>query len=301
MSIALKIDRLHKVYPSGTEALKGISFEVKQGEFFALLGPNGSGKTTMISIMSGPTRETSGTVEIFGKDIHKHREETKFLMGVVPQEISFDSFFSVNEVLKLQSGYYGIKNNQAHIDEILEKLNLHEKKHANTRALSGGMKRRLLVAKALVHKPKLLILDEPTAGVDVELRHNLWTYMRKLNKEGLTVLLTTHYLEEAESLCKRSAIIDKGSLVALDETENLIKSMGNYKVMTLSFHQKIDRIPKQLEELKAEKISDHDIKLCFVPKELDKVLSALKGLNPDDIDLQGQNLEDVFVKLTKQT
>jgi ABC-2 type transport system ATP-binding protein len=300
MEVALEIDKLHKIYPSGTKALKGISFSVESGEFFALLGPNGSGKTTMISIMSGPTKETSGTVKIFGRDIHKDREETKFLLGVVPQEISFDSFFSVNEVLQLQSGYYGIRNNQKHIDEILEKLNLQEKKHTNTRALSGGMKRRLLVAKALVHKPKLLILDEPTAGVDVELRHNLWIYMRRLNKEGLTILLTTHYLEEAEGLCKRTAIIDRGSLVALDETEKLIKSMGNYKVMTLSFNEKIGVIPEKLKALNAEKISENDLKINFEPKNLDAVLEALKGLQPDDIDLQGQSLEDVFVKLTYQ-
>lgn len=226
MKPAIKIKNLHKVYGNGTVALKNLNFEVAHGEFFALLGPNGSGKTTTINIMAGPTLKTSGSIEIYGLDLDTDRQETKFMLGVVPQEISFDSFFTVNETLVLQSGYYGIKNNQNYIDEILEKLDLHGKKHSRTRTLSGGMKRRLLVAKALVHKPKVLVLDEPTAGVDVELRHGLWNYMRKLNKEGLTILLTTHYLEEAETLCSRAAIINKGELVALEKTSTLIKSMG---------------------------------------------------------------------------
>lgn len=223
MKNALQITDLHKVYKNGTYALKGLSLEIKQGEFFALLGPNGSGKTTMINILSGPAKKTSGMVKVMGMGIEEFRQEIQMILGVVPQEISADSFFTVNEVLNLQSGYYGIRNNQKYIDEILEKLNLIEKKHANTRALSGGMKRRLMVARALVHKPKVLILDEPTAGVDIELRRNLWDYMRQLNKDGLTILLTTHYLEEAEQLCERTAIIHKGKLVALDKTKTLTK------------------------------------------------------------------------------
>ena len=221
---ALEVKGLNKIYNSGTQALSDFHLEIPRGEFFALLGPNGSGKSTFINILAGPTKKTSGEVKICGLDLDENREQTKFLIGVVPQEISFDSFFNVNEVLQLQSGYYGIKNNQAHIDDILENLHLKDKKFANTRMLSGGMKRRLLIAKALVHKPKVLILDEPTAGVDVELRHNLWKYMRQLNKEGLTILLTTHYLEEAEDLCKRIAIINKGKLVALEETSKLTEN-----------------------------------------------------------------------------
>lgn len=223
MPNTIEIKDLHKVYANGTYALKGLDLEIKKGEFFALLGPNGSGKTTMINILSGPTKRTSGTVKIMGMDIDEHREETKMLLGVVPQEISADTFFTVNEVLSLQSGYYGIRNNQKRIDEILEKLSLQDKKHANTRSLSGGMKRRLMVARALVHGPKLLVLDEPTAGVDIELRNNLWKYMQQLNEEGLTILLTTHYLQEAEALCTRTAIIHKGDLVALDKTKTLTK------------------------------------------------------------------------------
>lgn len=224
---AIQITDLHKRYASGTHALKGLSLEIKQGEFFALLGPNGSGKSTFINILAGSTHRTSGEVKICGHNIDTHREETKFMLGVVPQETSFDSFFTVNEVLNLQSGYYGIKNNQDHIDDILENLGLIEKKHTNTRALSGGMKRRLLIAKALVHKPKVLVLDEPTAGVDIELRRQLWDYMNRLNKEGLTILLTTHYLEEAESLCARTAIIHLGELKALAPTKKLISDMGS--------------------------------------------------------------------------
>ncbi len=297
---AIKIENLHKTYASGVHALKGLSFEIKKGEFFALLGPNGSGKTTMINILAGPTIKTSGTVKIGGTDIEKDREKTKMILGVVPQEISFDSFFSVNEVLILQSGYYGIKNNQKYIDEILEKLNLQDKKHANTRALSGGMKRRLLVAKALVHKPKVLVLDEPTAGVDVELRHNLWHYMRKLNKEGLTILLTTHYLEEAESLCTRTAIIDKGELVALQKTKDLIQSMGNAKKLTLTFGKKVSKIPEALLPFDPKKQNDHEIILHFETQDINKILKALESIKYPivDLDLQGKKLEDVFIELT---
>ena len=221
MSDAISVTDLHKTYAGGTHALKGLTFNIEKGEFFALLGPNGSGKTTFINILSGPTLKTSGEIKILGHDIDSDRAKTQFILGVVPQEISFDSFFNVNEVLTLQAGYYGIKNNQLWIDELLEKLGLEDKKYTNTRALSGGMKRRLLIAKALGHKPKVLILDEPTAGVDVELRISLWKYMQKLNKEGLTILLTTHYLEEAEQLCEKTAIIHKGKLVALEKTAKL--------------------------------------------------------------------------------
>lgn len=300
MKSALKIEDVHKIYAGGTHALRGLNLEIQKGEFFALLGPNGSGKTTLINTLAGPTKKTSGHIKVMGLDIDKHRQETKFLLGVVPQEISFDSFFNVNEVLLLQSGYYGIRNNQAHIDTVLEKLNLQSKKFTNTRALSGGMKRRLLVAKALVHNPKVLILDEPTAGVDVELRHNLWKYMRQLNEEGLTILLTTHYLEEAESLCKRTAIIHKGQLVALDDTKKLIKSMGNAKVMTVSFPEKLGKIPEEFKDFNPERINGHELNLKFKTDQLNQVIAALDKfkLPISDIDLKGQNLEDVFIELT---
>lgn len=297
---ALEITDIHKSYPTGTKALKGLSLTINQGEFFALLGPNGSGKSTLINIISGPTLKTAGTIKIFGKDIDTAREITQKEIGVVPQEISFDSFFTVNEVLHLQSGYYGIKNNQKHIDEILEKLDLTDKKKANTRALSGGMKRRLLIAKALVHKPKLLILDEPTAGVDIELRHNLWKYIRELNEEGMTILLTTHYLEEAETLCERTAIIHLGELVALENTKTLIKSLGTQKQITLSFPEELKEIPSSLEPFKAKMTSPHELTLTFDTAKMEALFSALQNLNKKitDMDLSSPKLEDVFMKLT---
>lgn len=222
---ALTIKNVKKTYKKGNvHALKGIDFHVNDGEFFALLGPNGSGKSTLINIISGPTKKSSGEVEIYGTSIDAQPELCKRMIGVVPQEIVFDSFFTVNETLLFQSGYYGIANNQKKIDEILEKLNLMDKKHSRTRMLSGGMKRRLLIAKALVHNPKILFLDEPTAGVDVQLRHDLWRYVRELNQDGLTIFLTTHYLEEAETLCERIAIINKGELVALEKTADLLET-----------------------------------------------------------------------------
>ncbi len=300
MPTALKVENLHKVYANGTVALKGLSLEVNKGEFFALLGPNGSGKSTMINIISGPTKKTSGQVTVCGLDIDEKRQESKFALGVVPQEISADSFFSVNETLILQSGYFGIRHNQKRIDDILEKLNLQDKKHANTRALSGGMKRRLMVAKALVHDPKVLILDEPTAGVDVELRHNLWQYMRQLNQEGLTILLTTHYLEEAESLCERTAIIHQGKLVAMDSTKKLIKSFGNKKLLTISFPDEVKSIPAELKDFEPVKKNNYEITIQFETSELNQALKALQSLKIpyNDIDLKGQNLEDVFIGLT---
>ena len=297
MTAVIEIKNLNKVYRSGTRALKKLNFKVEKGEFFALLGPNGSGKTTLINIMSGPVKKSSGTVKIGGVDISKDPEKTKFMIGVVPQELSFDSFFTVNEVLQLQSGYYGIKDNQKHIDHILEKLNLTEKKNTRTRFLSGGMKRRLMIAKALVHKPKIIVLDEPTAGVDVELRHNLWTYMRELNKEGYTILLTTHYLEEAEQLCSRTAIIHEGKLVALDKTKKLISSMGNAKKMTLIFDKKVTKIPVGLKKYKTE-LKNKELHIYFEGKKLANILKSIDGLKPIDIEVEGQKLEDVFLELT---
>jgi ABC-2 type transport system ATP-binding protein len=300
MTKILEVNNLTKVYSNGFKALDDFNLEINKGEFFALLGPNGAGKTSLISIMAGPNRLTSGQIKIDGLDISEKREETKFLLGVVPQEISFDSFFTVNEVLLLQSGYYGLKNNQKRIDDILEKLGLSDKKHSNTRALSGGMKRRLLIAKALVHDPKLVVLDEPTAGVDVELRHNLWQYMRELNRDGLSILLTTHYLEEAEGLCKRTAIIDHGKVVAIDETKKLIKSMGEAKKMILNFTKPVKKIPENLQKFNVSVEHETDMVISFEPKQLPELLHNIKDLDAADIDIQGRNLEDVFIKLTYQ-
>ncbi|MBP7671046.1 ABC transporter ATP-binding protein [Candidatus Gracilibacteria bacterium] len=298
MKPALEIKNLHKIYPSGTTALANLSLTIEQGEFFALLGPNGAGKTSLISILAGPKRKTSGTIKVCGLDLDTHREQAKFLLGIVPQEVTFDPFFTVNEALILQSGYYGLRQNQTYIDEILEKLGLADKKHSSTRALSGGMKRRLLIAQALVHKPKIVVLDEPTAGVDVELRHGLWTYMKELNKQGTTILLTTHYLEEAEQLCHRTAIINQGQLIALDQTKKLIRSLGNKKSLTLSFKDPIKQIPPSLNPYTPQILDKYDLEITFDQTDLQKILAQIHKFDLTDLTLKSQNLEDVFIKLT---
>jgi len=204
------------------QALAGVSIEIEQGEFFGLLGPNGAGKTTLISSLAGLIRPDSGVLKVLGHDVIRDFREARRLLGVVPQELVFDPFFNVRETLRIQSGYFGIRNNDAWIDEILENLDLTSKANVNMRRLSGGMKRRVLVAQALVHKPPVIVLDEPTAGVDVELRQGLWQFIRRLNAEGHTIILTTHYLEEAEALCNRMALMKQGRVVAMDTTVNLM-------------------------------------------------------------------------------
>lgn len=210
------------------QALAGVSLEVAQGEFFGLLGPNGAGKTTLISALAGLTRATSGTLEVMGHDVVTDYRRARMQFGVVPQELVFDPFFSVRELLRIQSGYFGLAHNDAWIDEILSSLDLLPKANSNMRTLSGGMKRRVLVAQALVHRPPVIVLDEPTAGVDVELRQGLWQFIRKLNRDGHTIVLTTHYLEEAEALCGRIAMLKAGRIVALDSTRALLQAFASH-------------------------------------------------------------------------
>ncbi|MDO5667897.1 MAG: ABC transporter ATP-binding protein [Alcaligenaceae bacterium] len=210
----------------GFQALQDVSFEVEQGEFFGLLGPNGAGKTTLISVLAGLAKASSGRAKVMGYDVQDQYREARRALGVVPQELVYDPFFTVRETLRLQSGYFGIKNNDDWIDEVLANLGLTDKAEENMRALSGGMKRRVLVAQALVHCPPVIILDEPTAGVDVDLRRGLWEFISRLNKKGHTVLLTTHYLEEAESMCNRLAFLKRGKLIALDTTEGIMAHYG---------------------------------------------------------------------------
>ena len=212
------------------QALAGVDLEVAQGEFFGLLGPNGAGKTTLISALSGLVRVDSGTLEVMGYDVVADYRSARRQLGVVPQELVFDPFFSVRELLRIQSGYFGIRANDAWIDEILASLDLTAKADANMRTLSGGMKRRVLVAQALVHRPPVIVLDEPTAGVDVELRQGLWQFIRKLNRDGHTIVLTTHYLEEAETLCGRIAMLKAGRVVALDTTDNLLRRFATHSL-----------------------------------------------------------------------
>ncbi len=223
---AISFKHLTKNYGS-LVALNDVSLDIEEGEFFGLLGPNGAGKTTLISILAGLCRPTKGSVEVMGHDVQSDFRSARRLLGIVPQELVFDPFFTVRETLQFQSGYFGIKNNGEWIDEILHHLGLADKANKNMRALSGGMKRRVLVAQALVHRPPVIVLDEPTAGVDVELRQSLWKFISRLNKEGHTIVLTTHYLEEAQELCGRIAMLKKGQIVALDTTANLLARVNN--------------------------------------------------------------------------
>ena len=273
-------------------ALDGVSLNIEQGEFFGLLGPNGAGKTTMISILAGLTRPSSGKVSVLGFDVQSDYAQARRSLGVVPQELVFDPFFNVREALRIQSGYFGVKNNDAWIDELLENLGLTDKAGANMRQLSGGMKRRVLVAQALVHKPPVIVLDEPTAGVDVELRQTLWQFIAKLNKQGHTVLLTTHYLEEAEALCGRIAMLKTGRIVALDKTSDLLKAASSN---VLRF--KIDaELPKHLADQaritgRIVQFPAHDAHA--VERFLAQVREA--GLVAQDIEIRKADLEDVFL------
>ncbi len=228
MQSAVLVEHLIKSYGS-LQALKNVSLDVKEGEFFGLLGPNGAGKTTLISILAGLCRPDSGRAFVMGTNVQTNFIEARRLLGVVPQELVFDPFFTVRETLRFQSGYFGIRNNDDWIDEIMTHLDLTSKANSNMRSLSGGMKRRVLVAQALVHRPPVIVLDEPTAGVDVELRQSLWKFISRLNQDGHTILLTTHYLEEAESLCGRIAMLKSGQVVALDTTQNLLARYGAHK------------------------------------------------------------------------
>jgi ABC-2 type transport system ATP-binding protein len=229
MQSAVLVEHLTKSYGS-LQALKNVSLDVKEGEFFGLLGPNGAGKTTLISILAGLCRPDSGRAFVMGTNVQTNFIAARRLLGVVPQELVFDPFFTVRETLRFQSGYFGIRNNDDWIDEIMTHLDLTSKANSNMRSLSGGMKRRVLVAQALVHRPPVIVLDEPTAGVDVELRQSLWKFISRLNQDGHTILLTTHYLEEAESLCGRIAMLKSGQVVALDTTQNLLARYGAHKV-----------------------------------------------------------------------
>ncbi len=229
MSPAVELRGLTKHYPN-VKALNGVDLTVERGEFFALLGPNGAGKTTLISLLAGLSKPTAGTAAVLGFDVARDYRDARKSLGVVPQELVFDPFFTVRESLNLQARYFGVKNAAPWIDELLENLDLTSKADANMRSLSGGMKRRVMVGQALVHKPQVIVLDEPTAGVDVELRQNLWTFVRKLNAQGHTIILTTHYLEEAEALCTRVAMLKGGKIVALDTTQNLLRGMSGISV-----------------------------------------------------------------------
>ena len=298
---AISFLSVSKTYPSlrshtgpAGQALDDVSFDVQQGEFFGLLGPNGAGKTTLISILAGLSRATNGTVKVHGSDVVSDFANARRMLGVVPQELVFDPFFSVREALRIQSGYFGIKKNDAWIDELLTNLSLTDKADANMRQLSGGMKRRVLVAQALVHKPQVIVLDEPTAGVDVELRQALWQFIAKLNRQGSTVLLTTHYLEEAEALCSRLAMLKQGRVVALAQTSELLKAASSN---VLRF--KIDsELPKELAD--KARITGRIVQFpAHNAHDIEQYLAAVRqaGLVAEDVEIRKADLEDVFLEV----
>jgi ABC-2 type transport system ATP-binding protein len=300
---AISFQSVSKTFPAKStgsqpfKALNNVSFDIEEGEFFGLLGPNGAGKTTLISILAGLAKASEGRVLVHGHDVQTDYANSRRLLGVVPQELVFDPFFSVREALRFQSGYFGVKNNAAWIDELLESLGLADKANANMRQLSGGMKRRVLVAQALVHKPRVIVLDEPTAGVDVELRQTLWQFVAKLNRQGSTVLLTTHYLEEAEALCGRLAMLKQGRVLALATTSELLKSASSN---VLRF--KVDgQLPADLAA--KARITGRIVQFpAHDAVEIETYLAAVRqaGLVAEDVEIRKADLEDVFLDVMSE-
>lgn len=296
---ALKITNIKKSY-SGFVALDNVSFSVEPGEFFGLLGPNGAGKTTLISIIAGLNRADSGQASVMGHDVASDYRAARRQLGVVPQELVFDPFFTVRETLRMQLGYYGLKRNDDWIDEIMENLDLSDKADTNMRALSGGMKRRVLVAQALVHKPPVIVLDEPTAGVDVGLRQTLWKFISRLNREGHTIVLTTHYLEEAQALCGRIAMLKGGKVVALDTTQALLAQVaGSQLKLRLSGAP----LPAVLQDILIPSATAETILRVNQNSEIEPILASLRiaGCVIDDLQLQQADLEDVFLQIMDGT
>jgi ABC-2 type transport system ATP-binding protein len=292
---AIQLTQVHKHF-GALHALKGVDLNIEQGEFFALLGPNGAGKSTLINLLAGLLRPISGSLSVMGFDVLKDYRQARHALGVVPQELVFDPFFNLREMLRFQAGYFGRGNeNDPWVDEVIECLGLTDKAHTNMRRLSGGMKRRALIAQALVHKPPVIVLDEPTAGVDVELRHTLWEFIKRLNREGHTIILTTHYLEEAEELCSRVALMKQGEVIALDSTKNLLASIpGKNLKLKLSA-----AVPQSLTAMvRHQDALDYMLNLNEII-QIEFVLAELRNANVAVLDMQliEPDLEDVFVDL----
>ena len=299
MNAAIEVDRIAKSY-GDVNALGGVSLRIEQGEFFGLLGPNGAGKTTLITIVAGLTRATSGTARVMGYDVVQDYRSARRALGVVPQELVFDPFFTVREALRIQSGYYGLRNNDAWIDEVMDHLDLTSRADTNMRALSGGMKRRVLVAQALVHKPPVIVLDEPTAGVDVELRQALWRFIRRLNQDGHTIVLTTHYLEEAEALCGRIAMLKQGQIVALDTTQNLL---GRHSGCYVELRIDPDRLPEALAPQVTERLEGGAYRLALRDYvQLEDLMAALRAAQVKVVEMEVMqpDLEEVFVQIMQK-
>jgi ABC-2 type transport system ATP-binding protein len=298
MPAAIELREVHKRF-GDLQALSGIDLEVPQGEFFGLLGPNGAGKTTLISVLAGLVRADLGSARVMGHDVRSDYRAARRSLGVVPQELVFDPFFTVRETLLLQSGYFGMRDNRAWIDEVMHNLDLVSKADVNMRALSGGMKRRVLVAQALVHKPPVIVLDEPTAGVDVELRQALWQFIRRLNDDGHTIVLTTHYLEEAEALCGRIAMLKQGRVVALDSTSNLLK-----RVHHLFLRLRLDGpLPEQLRALEHGSTADAHVLRLKGYEDIEQALSQIRraGCRIEEMELMQPDLEDAFVDVMRRS
>jgi ABC-2 type transport system ATP-binding protein len=305
VSPAIAVRDLVKVYGSGPRAktaLHGITLDIPRGSFFGLLGPNGAGKSTLINILAGLVRKTSGTAAVWGHDIDTDTRRARAAIGVVPQELNLDPFFTPREALEFQAGLYGVPKAERRSDEILAALGLTDKADAYARTLSGGMRRRLLVAKALVHNPPVLVLDEPTAGVDIELRQQLWAYVRQLNASGVTVVLTTHYLEEAEALCDHIAIVNHGRIVAHDATPKLLARMDRKDVI-VTLDADLAAIPPALAGLEVELLGPRRLRLHYRPSAMPfgSVLAKLQaaGLAIHDLTTQDADLEDLFLELTR--
>jgi ABC-2 type transport system ATP-binding protein len=299
---ALSIQNLEKIYAGGKRALEGVSIEIPRGQIFGLLGPNGAGKSTLINILAGMVNKSAGNVTIWGFDIDQHPRNSKASIGVVPQEIVFDPFFTPAETLELQAGLYGVPKSRRRTMELLRAMHLEDKANAYARTLSGGMKRRLLVAKAMVHSPPILVLDEPTAGVDIELRQQLWNYVRSLNEEGVTIVLTTHYLEEAEKLCDRIAIINRGRLIANETTRTLV-GMTQEKLVEVTVDRDVTEIPQASCFDKIEIIADRTLAITYRKDRVNagEVLAALQenGFGIVEVSTREADLEDVFLNLTR--
>ena len=292
MPAAIEVRDVHKRF-GALQALSGIDLEIPQGEFFGLLGPNGAGKTTLISVLAGLAHADRGSARVMGHDVRADYRAARRSLGVVPQELVFDPFFTVRETLRIQSGYFGVRDNGAWIEEVMQHLDLASKAEVNMRALSGGMKRRVLVAQALVHKPPVIVLDEPTAGVDIQLRHALWQFIRRLNRDGHTIVLTTHYLEEAETLCGRIAMLKDGRVVALDSTANLLKRVHH---LFLRLHL-AGELPQELRALEHGGAAGAHVLWLKSYEEVEQILAAIRraGCRIEEMELVQPDLEDVFV------